>query len=76
MYIPPYYKEKDPARIDEFITANSFGLLITGGDEPLATHLPFLMEKNGDERIFLSHMSAANPQVQRLSGGKALVVFQ
>ena len=77
MYIPPQFAEKDVARLHGFIEANSFGLLVTQDAEaPLASHLPFLLERDvGPHGYLVGHMARANPQWQRSAGQTALVIF-
>lgn len=78
MYIPGYFAEDDAETIAGLIAAHPFGVLVTGAAAaPFATHLPFLVEKRGDETILVAHMARANPHWQMFEeGGEALVVFQ
>ncbi len=58
MYNVPIYKEKDEKSILEFLNEYPFGL-ITGVNSkgiPVATQLPFLFEKRGDDLYLLGHM--------------------
>ncbi len=57
-----------------FMAANSFALLITEGSELKATHLPFVVQKNGDKIRLVSHMAKANPQWKEFNGDKELLV--
>lgn len=82
MYIPTAFAEIDPQRLHDFIEANSFGLLVsTHGDEPFATHLPFLLKRGADSRDapsqgrLVAHMARANPQWRELAGQRVLAVF-
>ncbi|MGZ8544312.1 MAG: FMN-binding negative transcriptional regulator [Flavisolibacter sp.] len=58
MYNLPYFKEKDPKRVMEFIHAHPFAFM-TGCDEnnqPVATQIPVFIEER-DGKLFLSgHM--------------------
>jgi transcriptional regulator len=73
MYVPTAFEETDQAKLHAFIKAHSFGLLVsTHRGEPFATHLPFLLERDGS---LAGHMARANPQWQDLDGQQVLVVF-
>ena len=79
MYVPEHFKETDPDRIAELITANPFGQLVTvEAGMPCVSHLPFLFERmDGTAGRLRGHMARANPQWQQLAeGGSVLVVFQ
>lgn len=82
MYIPSAFAETDLQRLHDFIEANSFGLLIsTHGDEPFATHLPFLLERGAGSQNaseygrLVAHMARANPHWRELEGQRVLAVF-
>lgn len=76
MYIPPYYKENDRESILSYMRNNSFATVVTGGNEILATHLPFLIEESEGELYLLSHLSAVNPHKDLLPQHESLVIFQ
>lgn len=77
MYIPPYYKEEDESKLLKFMNTYNFATLIsTQNGIPIATHLPFLIEKRGEKLFLVSHMAKANPQWQTFSNSKLLVIFQ
>lgn len=82
MYIPTAFAETDPQRLYDFIEANSFGLLVsTHGDEPFATHLPFLLERSADlqkvgpQGRLVAHVARANPHWRELEGRRVLAIF-
>ena len=78
MYVPPAFKEEEPAKLFNFIRQYSFGVLFSGQEENLlASHLPFLTNETiGQKGILLSHMAKANNHWQVLEGREVLVVFQ
>lgn len=77
MYIPPKFKLKDAAQISAYIRQYPFATLITAADNhPIATHLPFILEQEGEQWYLLSHMARANPQWKLLEAHQPLVVFQ
>lgn len=72
MYIPKAFKVTDREQLTNFIEQNSFGLLFSQvNGEPLATHLPFVVEENS----MISHFAKVNPHWQLLDGQQVLVVF-
>ncbi|HEY4208198.1 MAG TPA: FMN-binding negative transcriptional regulator [Puia sp.] len=78
MYIPRRYEEEDMDKIHAFIRENSFGILISVKDSiPSGTHIPLLLEKDGDEQaVLMGHISKGNEQKHALAAGaKVMVVF-
>ena len=60
----------------QFIQEHSFGLLISyDGTAPVATHLPFVVQKKGQATYLVSHMALANSQWQHLFAEEVLCVF-
>lgn len=54
----------------------SFATLITSkNDFPLATHLPFLVEQEGDKLYLLAHFAKQNEQWKQIEGTTSLVIF-
>lgn len=77
MYIPSYYKENDQQKLTGFMEAHNFALLTTcANNVPIATHLPFIIEKREDKIFLVSHMARANPQWQTFNENDVLIVFQ
>lgn len=78
MYVPAHFKEDDPETLHAFMRAHGFALLVTQtADGPFATHLPLLLEVDGQGMRLLGHMARANPQWTHFAtGGEALAVFQ
>lgn len=78
MYIPRRYQEKDRSKILSFMKENSFAILVTIQDAvPVATHIPFSVEKNaaGDD-VLVGHISRGNEQKRGLANGaKVLCIF-
>jgi transcriptional regulator len=77
MYIPKHFEEKDIKKLIEFMREFNFAVLISAHDnKPTATHLPFIIEKAGEEIILKSHMAKANPQWKSFEGkDEVLVIF-
>jgi len=78
MYIPKYYKVTDVNEIEEFIQMNSFATLVTTKQgTPIATHLPLIINKKGEDYYLTGHMAYGNPQWRTFeSCGDVLVMFQ
>ncbi|AHF15383.1 FMN-binding negative transcriptional regulator [Niabella soli] len=77
MYIPAFNKMTDPDAIISFIKRFSFGTIITteATGRPVATHLPFLIEKTATGLFLLSHFAKANPQWQQIAANKNILVI-
>jgi transcriptional regulator len=77
MYIPSYYSETDEHTLIEFMQAHSFASMISSENNNLrATHLPFVIEKRGNQIFLVSHMAKANPQWKEFIGNELLIIFQ
>jgi transcriptional regulator len=62
MYIPKSFNIDDRQKLHAFIQRYSFATLVTGGDEPFATHLPFLLDPDrGPHGTLVGHFARANP---------------
>jgi transcriptional regulator len=77
MYVPSHYAESDLPTLFDFIDQHPFGLLISQQDGvPVATHLPFLLDRTAGERGVLSaHVAKQNPQWQDLADQQVLAIF-
>ena len=77
MYLPPAFEQSDLAACHGLIEANGFGTLVSvSGGVPVATHIPFVLERErGTHGTLVGHMARANPQCELLNA-EALVVFQ
>ena len=77
MYIPPTFVETDQDTLHGFIEQHSFALLVSqDGTEPLASHLPFLLDRgSGFCGRLIGHMARANSQWRSAAGQKVLVIF-
>ena len=77
MYTPKHYAVTDRPKMFNFMKDNSFGILFSHtGDEPMATHLPFMIDENaGEQGLVLGHMAKANRQWRYADGQQVMVVF-
>jgi transcriptional regulator len=77
MYIPEYFMMDDPEEIFDFMRTYPFATLISHSNgEILASHLPFVAERNGDQITLYTHLASNNPQSLQLMDGPLLVIFQ
>ena len=77
VYLPPAFTETRPAVLIAHIEQHDFGLLVSHGAAGLvANHIPFLVERQGEQLHLLGHLARPNPQVEDLrQGGEALAIF-
>lgn len=77
MYVPKHFEQTDRGAIFDFMEAHSFATVITRhGDEPLASHLPLLVDRTaGEHGTIVGHLARANPQAADAAGQTALVIF-
>lgn len=72
MYIPEHFRVQDDHLLRQFAAGNSFGMLITHGQELTVTHLPLMLE--GPKVV--GHVARANPQARDIEAGcSALAIF-
>ncbi len=79
MYTPSSFKETDPNILFDLIEQYNFGIIFSQhGEQPEATHLPFLLDRDRGENGFLiAHFAKANKHWRRIeSNREVLVVFQ
>ena len=77
VYLPPAFTEARPSVLLEHIERYDFGLLVSHGAAGLvASHLPFLVEREGEQLRLQGHLARPNPQVADLAtGGEVLAIF-
>lgn len=76
MYIPKINLAPDEAEVIQFMQRFSFATIITAKNNyPIATHLPFLVQKKEDKIILKSHFALANSQWKEIENDEVLVIF-
>jgi transcriptional regulator len=77
VYLPPVFTEARPAMLAAHIEQHNFGLLVSGGMEGLvASHIPFVVDRDGEQLHLLGHLARPNPQIEDLArGGEMLAIF-
>lgn len=78
MYIPNFFQIDDFKEIEQFVKSNSFGMIITEKHgKPLATHLPLILQKKGNDYYISGHIAKGNPQWKTLNGNSnVLIIYQ
>lgn len=78
MYIPNFFQIDDFKEIEQFVKSNSFGMIITEKHgKPLATHLPLILQKKGDDYYISGHIAKGNSQWKTLNGNSnVLIIYQ
>jgi transcriptional regulator len=64
MYLPRAFTETDLAQLDRLLQADPFITLVStdAGGAPVASQLPVLYRRNGDDILIEGHWARANPQ--------------
>ena len=77
VYLPPAFTESRLEVLVEHIEQHDFGLLVSHGAAGLvASHIPFLIDCDGEALRLHGHLARPNPQVGDLeAGGEVLAVF-
>jgi len=77
MYIPSHFKNDDAAEVRDFLTKNSFGILISQADARLwATHIPLELDKNENgQDILTGHISKGNPQWKNFADNSGVLAI-
>lgn len=76
MYVPPHFRIDDPAMLASFMRRNAFATLVTVQDgAPFATHLPLLVDGEGESLRLTGHMARANPQWRDFADRDVLAIF-
>lgn len=76
MYVPNAFHIDDPGALHSFMQQYSFATLVTGGDEPFATHLPLLLDPaRGPHGTLIGHFARPNPHWQLDHGRQGSVAI-
>lgn len=79
MYIPSEFKVTDHAAIQDFVERHPFAMLVAGqaAQQALISHLPMLVETDGEQLVLEGHLALQNPQAEALKNGATVTaVFQ
>ncbi len=76
MYIPKHFEETSQEKLLEFMRANSFVTLVSNlNGVPFASHIPLVIETNGDTVKLTGHVAKSNNHWQAFGQGETLAVF-
>ena len=82
VYLPPHFTERDSEVLIAHIERHDFGLLVSHGardgdaTELIASQIPFLVERRGDDVLLQGHIARPNPQAADLdNGAEVLAIF-
>lgn len=77
MYVPASFAETDLNVLHQFLEQHSFATLVTQQNhEPLASHLPLLLNRHsGKQGQLLGHFAKANPQSKTTQHEPVLAIF-
>ena len=77
MHIPAKFKQDDVEELISVIQQYPFATLVSNSVDGLdAMHLPFLLDRVGDELVLKGHIAKANPLWKKVdSGADVLVIF-
>ena len=78
MYIPKRFHIKDSEEIWSFLKTHSFATLVTTNEgRPVATHIPVIVRRHGENLFISGHVAYGNIQWKTWEETKeALVIFQ
>lgn len=78
MHVPKYFQVDDFKEIEKFIQSNSFGMIVTVDQgKPIATHVPLILDKKGDDYYICGHLAKTNPQCNTLKDNQnVLIIYQ
>jgi transcriptional regulator len=78
LYVPPLFRVEDRNAVCDLVEKNAFGTLVSSGPSGLhVSHIPFVLEREGDAIRLLGHVARANPQWEALEGAQHVVaIFQ
>lgn len=76
MYIPKRFNITEESIKISLMKSQSFACLVTQhAGRSMATHLPFVIEEQGEKLYLVSHMAMANEQLAHLDGKDCMVIF-
>jgi transcriptional regulator len=71
LYVPPHFRVEDRARLVDFMRAHAFATLVSGGDAGLdVSHVPLLVDLDGDTIRLRGHVARANPQWEAIESAR------
>jgi transcriptional regulator len=77
LYIPPHFRVDDRAKLVRFMEDNGFATLVSHGKDGLAvSHVPLLVDVDGENVRLVGHVARANEQWKALEAAdEVLAIF-
>lgn len=77
MFVPDSFAKSDLKLLHDFMEQHSFATLVSSHqNEPVATHLPLLLDRDAGSRgRLIGHVARANSQWQSAAGQRVLIMF-
>ena len=76
MYIPAVFEERDLPKLHAAVERYSFATLVSHGDNGMAaSHLPLLLDRDGEKGTLVGHMARANEQWREAAGQAVMAIF-
>lgn len=76
MYIPKQFEAEDFNDVVAFMQRYNFAPIISvSNHRPVATHLPFVVEREEDDIVLTSHFARANKQWEDIASKEVLCIF-
>lgn len=76
MYVPTRFDNKDVAQSLDLIRQYPFATVITlQGGMPFISHLPLVLEQEGEEIYLIGHLARANPHARFIHQSECTVIF-
>jgi len=71
LYVPPHFRVEESARLVEFMRAHAFATLVSTGEPGLhVSHVPLLVDLEGDAIRLRGHVARGNPQWEALEAAR------
>ena len=71
LYVPPHFRIEERARLVDFMRAHAFATLVSSGDAGLhVSHVPLLVDLDGDAIRLRGHVARGNAQWESLEGAR------
>ena len=78
IYVPPHFRVEDRERLVDFMREHAFATLVAAGDTGLdVSHVPLLVDLEGESIRLRGHLARANAQWEALEGARHVsAIFQ
>lgn len=77
MFSPKYFQMKDKEEVIRFMEEHSFVTIVTvKSGQPIATHIPVQLQREGENYVITGHLAYANPQWRTFMDSRVLVIYQ